>query len=103
LDGYLGALGACNCEKAGLLLVDYPSCNENPYELEFVEEFNGDTLNTLDWTVPPGAQGPLTTASTCEYNSFKNVSIKDGTCSIIARKEKVLARSINYRPDSVIM
>ena len=103
LDSYLGSLGACDCEKASSYLIDFPSCNTDPYELEFEDNFNTTVFDTSLWQLQPSAQGALKDNLWIEYNSLDNVSVANGICSITARKEKVMRRAVNWKEDNEIL
>ncbi|MBL7930377.1 MAG: family 16 glycosylhydrolase [Bacteroidia bacterium] len=103
LDAYLGSIGACNCGKATTLLLEFPECKEEVYVLDFIDEFNGNSLDTALWQIQPWGQGSLENSANLEYNSLDNVTVKDGKCFITAKKETVIRRAIHWKQDDEIL
>jgi len=103
LDAYLGALGACDCKKSGILLTSFSACNKNPFELAFEDNFNGDSLDLGKWELSPSTQGNYAGGQSLELRTLNNVSISDGICHIIAKKEKIVGRLVNYKPEHEVL
>lgn len=103
LDAYLGALGACNCEREGVILTGFPERNNGVYELFFEEGFAGDSLDMKKWQLQPWGQGALQTAQNMDICTLDNIRISDGICHIIAKKETVLRRAVNWLGDDEIL
>jgi beta-glucanase (GH16 family) len=100
LDAFLGSVGACNCELSPVQLYTFPGCNADPYVIEFEDDFNGSGLDTAKWQIQPWGQGALENSVYMEVNLLENVSVSNGICSIIAKKETVLKRAVNWRGDT---
>jgi beta-glucanase (GH16 family) len=103
LDAYLGSVGACNCEKAGVILYDFPKCNTNPYIIKFEDNFDGNVLDTSKWEIQPWGQGSLKDDANVGYYSTDNAIVQNGICSITAKKETVLRRAVSWKNDSTIL
>src|SRR4051812_38457412 len=78
LDAILGSLGACNCEKSIVILTEMPPCDTKQYDLIFIDEFEGNSLDTSLWELQRSAQGALQDNLWIEYNTLDNVSVSDG-------------------------
>ncbi|PBQ32095.1 hypothetical protein CNR22_10040 [Sphingobacteriaceae bacterium] len=102
-DAYLGALGACDCVRTGVFLTSFAKCNSDPYELEFEDNFDGDSIDLLKWQLSPSTQGNYKGGQSLELRTLNNVSVSNGTCHIVAKKETVVSRLINYKPDAEIL
>ncbi len=103
LDGYLAAIGACDCERAGVFANSYYSCDKNPYILTFEDDFNGDSLDLTKWQLVMASQGALSNSQRIELSTLNNAVVSEGSCKIIARKETVVARAVNWKPDDEIL
>lgn len=103
LDAYLASMGACNCERAPVFLNDFQNCNTEPYILEFEDNFDGDSLDLEKWELAPGRQGAQAGDQRIEVATLENVALSNGICHIIARKEKVKKRSVNWYSDEHIV
>lgn len=103
LDAYLASLGACDCQRTGVFLTGFSKCNNDPYVTEFEDNFDGDTIDLVKWQLSPSAQSNLEGGQSVELRTLNNVRVKDGICSIIARKETVISRAVNYKPDNELL
>ena len=103
LDAYLASIGACNCQKEAAFLYSFPSCGKEPYEIEFEDDFTGNTLDTSKWEIQNYAQGATLVGQNIEYNSLDNAEISDGICHLTAKKEKVLRRLVYWKDSSEIL
>jgi beta-glucanase (GH16 family) len=102
LDTYLASMGACNCQRSGVILTGFPKCESGPFMLEFEDNFDGDSLNTSNWEAPDW-QGALQGNQNVNVYQLKNVSVSDGICHITANEETVIAKAFTYKPDSEIV
>jgi hypothetical protein len=102
-DAYLASLGACNCQRTGVILDRIPDCNTNPFELQFEDNFDGDSLDKVKWQLVPHGQGALKGAQRMELSTLENVKVADGICQIIAQKETIKRRAVNWKPDSALL
>jgi beta-glucanase (GH16 family) len=103
LDAYLASLGACDCLRSVVILTSFPKCDNNPYLIDFEDNFGGDTLDLNKWQLSPSAQSNLEGGQSLELRTLNNVSVKKGICSIIAKKETVINKVVNYKPDNEIL
>jgi hypothetical protein len=103
LDAYLASMGACNCQKEGVILFNMPSCPESPYILDFEDEFEGNALDTTKWGLIGYAQGASADGQNIEYNSLDNVEVYDGICHIVGKKETVMRKLVNWKDSSEIL
>ena len=103
LDAYLGSIGACDCEKSGVILAQYYSCNTNPFELVFEDNFENDSLDKTKWQLVMAGQGGLNNSGRVELNTLNNLEFTGGICRIIAKKETIVARAVNWRADDEIL
>lgn len=103
LDAYLASIGACNCEREGVILTSIQKCNNGAFELVFEDNFDGDSLNRTLWQLQPWGQGALKTAQNMEIATLENVEVYNGQCHIVAKKETVLKRAVNWRNDDEIL
>jgi beta-glucanase (GH16 family) len=80
-------------------------CNDNPWELVFQDEFNGDNLNLNVWQTRPWAEGALygNNGSEQEYNSLDNVVVNEGLLKIITTKKTLVSKAISWKPDDEIL
>jgi beta-glucanase (GH16 family) len=102
LDAYLASIGACNCQKEIASLYSFPKCNNNSYEIVFEDNFNDLVLDTSKWEIQGYGQGAIQGGQNIEYNSLDNVSLSDGVCHIIAKKETVLRKLVNWQDSNAI-
>jgi beta-glucanase (GH16 family) len=103
LDAYLGSIGACNCERTGVYLFDFPPCSEDPYVPDFADDFNGTGLDTSKWQNIPYGQGALQGSQRIDVSRLENVEVKDGVCHIVAKNEKVTTRAVTWKDDNDIL
>jgi len=91
------------CDGQQVVLTQDGQCDYNPYVLEFVDNFDGNSLDLSKWQIQPWGQGTLQGAATQEYNSLDNVSVANGICNITAKHETVVRRAVNWKPDNEIL
>jgi beta-glucanase (GH16 family) len=102
-DAFLGSIGACNCEKASVYISKFPDCNDGHFVLEFEDNFDGDTLDLNKWQNIPWKQGPQDGDQYLSVSTLNNLHLRNGICQIIARKEHVSKRSVDWKDTSVIL
>lgn len=91
------------CEKTPIFIPEIPPCKEGGYKLMFAEEFDGEALDTNVWQIQQWRQGSLGDETTKSYLSIKNAVVKDGICTIEARKEDTIARAVFWESDDEVM
>jgi beta-glucanase (GH16 family) len=102
-DAFLGSVGACDCQKDGVIMYNIPKCNDKGYVLEFEENFDGTMLDTSKWQNIPYAQGSAYGSQNLEYSDLNNAEISDGICHVVAKKETVLRRMVDWKDSSEIL
>lgn len=80
-------------------------CNDNPWNLVFNDEFNGDTLDTKVWQIRPWAEGALygNNGKEQELNTLDNVLVTDGTLKILSDKKKRISKAVSWKSDDEIL
>jgi beta-glucanase (GH16 family) len=80
-------------------------CNNNTWKLVFEDNFEDNNLNTDLWELQKWSQGGLygNKGVNQEYNSLNNVNISDGTLKIIAKKETIQRKAIDWKPEEEIL
>jgi beta-glucanase (GH16 family) len=78
-------------------IVTFNQCNTNPWVLVFEESFNGSSLDLSRWNYGPRIRycGP----EQQYYTSGNNIEVSNGTLKLIAKKETVYARAVDWLPD----
>lgn len=102
-DALLGSLGACSCVRRGVFLTSFPKCDNNPFRLEFEDNFEGDSIDLTKWQLSPWMQGNYSGGQSVELRTLNNISVSGGICHIIGKKETIVSRLINYEPDHKIL
>lgn len=84
---------------------NFSICNDNPWNLVFNDEFNGDTLDTKVWQIRPWAEGALygNNGNVQELNTLDNVLVTDGTLKILSDKKKRISRAVSWKSDDEIL
>jgi beta-glucanase (GH16 family) len=103
LDAYLGSIGACNCQRTGVYLFESLKCNNDPYILDFEDNFDGDSLNKDNWQNAPASQGALKGDQRIDVSILNNVEVSNGVCHIVAKKEHIRVRAVNWKSDNEIL
>lgn len=91
------------CHPQLFLATEDGQCDNNPYVLVFEDDFNGTTLDLSKWRIQPWGQGSLLGDLSQQYYSLDNVSVSSGFCSIIAKRDTVVRRAVNWLPDDAIL
>ena len=102
LDLYLANLGACNCQRSGVILNEFPKCDDGPFVIDFEDNFDGATIDTSKWQLP-GFQGALPGGQNVGVYTWNNVSLSDGFCHLTAKKETITTRATNWYDDNYIL
>ena len=102
LDAYLASIGACNCQRSGVILTSMPNFNTGVYELVFEDNFDGDSLQLSKWEVT-GNQGALEGGQNTGVYTLNNVNVFDGVCHLTSKKETITKRTVSWDPDNKIM
>jgi beta-glucanase (GH16 family) len=103
LNTYLASLGACNCKRTGVFLTSFPKCNTDPYVLDFEDNFENDSLDLFKWQLSPSIQGALEGAQSVELRTLNNIKVENGICHIVAKKETIISRAVNYKGDHELL
>lgn len=95
----------CNCNQYGNSCSWVPTawagtlfCDNNPYQLMFEDNFDGNSLDTSIWKLQPwgnGTQGA--------YYSLDNAVVSNGTLNIVAKRDTVVAEAVYGVPTNSIM
>ena len=102
LDAYLASMGACNCQRSGVLLTEFKKCENGAFVLDFEDNFDGDSLDRSKWETPGEAGALLNDQNVGIYN-LDNAIVNNGVCHLTAKKETVLKRAVSYKPDFEIL
>lgn len=86
-----------------LSIVLSPKCDDSPFEIEFEDNFDRDSIDLKKWQLSPSTQGNFDGGQSLELRTLNNISVSNGTCHIIAKKETIVSRLINYKPDAEIL
>lgn len=102
LNAYLASIGACKCERSGVLLTSFPKCETGPFVLEFEDNFDKDSLDLEKWELP-GGRGAVEGAQNLGVYSLNNVTVAEGTCFLTGKREHVTTRVVSWEDDNKIM
>lgn len=102
LDAYLASLGACKCEREGVLLTSIQNCEKGPFVVEFEDNFDGDSLDLKKWELP-GVRGGIKGAQNMGVYTLNNVSLSEGSCFLTGKREHVTERVVGWKDDNEIL
>lgn len=94
------------CEYEPIMFDTYfYQCNNNPWTLVFQDEFTDDTLDISKWELQPWGQGGLygDPGKPQEYNTLSNAIIRNGILNIIAKRDTIIEKAINWLPADTIL
>lgn len=72
-------------------------CDESGFKVDFVDDFDGPTLNSKVWALP-GEQDPKQRLS-CGKDAYcqrMNVAVNNGKATIFTHREPVIVDAVNY-------
>ncbi|MGZ6412631.1 MAG: glycoside hydrolase family 16 protein, partial [Bacteroidia bacterium] len=78
-------------------------CIESNWKLDFEDDFNAKEIDKNKWKTREDCQGTTGSDGTEEYYSFDNVELKNGICKLIPKKETIVRKAVNWKPDSLIL
>ena len=88
------------CEGQKVILIENGTCNSNPWELVFEDNFNGISLDFSKWDIPYQGvirdfkhenekQWYVNTADSSSLAISNNLEVSEGTLKLIAKKEQI--------------
>ncbi|MDD3692155.1 MAG: hypothetical protein PHO77_08780, partial [Bacteroidales bacterium] len=87
------------CEGQQVVPIEtFNQCNTNPWVLVFEENFDRNSLDLSRWTYGPRIR--YCNNEQQYYTSGNNVEVSNGTLKLIAKKETVYARAVDWLPDN---
>jgi beta-glucanase (GH16 family) len=101
-DAYLASMGACSCERSGVILTSFPKCQTGPFIIEFEDNFEEDSIDLTKWELP-GGQGALDGAQNVGVITLSNVSVSNGICFFTDKKETITKRLTSWKSDSEVL
>ncbi len=102
LNAYLASVGACRCERSGVLLTSFQKCETGPFVLEFEDNFDGDSLDLNKWELP-GGRGALQGSQNVGVYTLNNITITGGSCLLTGKREIITARAVSWEDDSKVL
>ena len=89
----------CKGQAQPVMFVEtFDLCNNNPWVLMFEDNFDGNSLDLSKW------ESTNCRIRYCnneqEYYSENNVEVSNGTLKLIAKKETVYAKAVDWLPDN---
>jgi beta-glucanase (GH16 family) len=77
------------------------NCEEDKWELVFEDNFDGENLNLDVWQNRVYSQGSVSTEGVEGYYTLDNITIENGICKIIPKKETIVRKAVSWQPDSL--
>ena len=74
----------------------FNQCDNNPWVLVFEDEFNGNSLDLSRWSYGPRMR--YCNDEQQYYTSGDNIVVSNGTLKLIAKKETVYAKAVDWLP-----
>lgn len=96
--------GGCEYENV-MFITNFNQCDNNPWTLVFSDEFNDDTLDLSKWEIQPWGQGGLygNNGKNQEYNTLNNAIIRNGILNIVAKRDTITAKAIDWMDADAIL
>ena len=94
------------CEYENVMFnTSFNQCDNNPWTLVFRDEFNNDTLDLSKWEIQPWGQGGLYghNGENQEYNTLNNAIIRNGILNIVAKRDTITEKAINWMNADAIL
>lgn len=94
------------CEYENVMFItSFYQCDDNPWTLVFRDEFNDDTLDLSKWEIQPWGQGGLygNNGKNQEYNTLNNAIIRTGILNIVAKRDTITAKAIDWMDADAIL
>jgi len=76
-------------------------CNTDPWVLVFEDNFNGDSLDLSKWSY--GWRNLYCNDEQQYYTSGDNIEVSNGTLKLIAKRDTIYARAVDWLPDDEIL
>ncbi len=73
-------------------------CDNNPWVLVFEDNFNGNSLDLSKWTYGPRIR--YCNNEQQYYTHGNNIEVSNGTLKLIAKKETLYAKAVDWLPDN---
>jgi beta-glucanase (GH16 family) len=87
------------CEGQQVVPIEtFNQCNANPYVLVFEDSFDGNSLDLSRWTYGPRIR--YCNNEQQYYTIGDNVEVSNGSLKLIAKKETVYARAVDWLSDN---
>lgn len=102
---YTGTLAQLTCKHVKYTCPkDTSICATSDWQLVFEDDFSKNNLDMNFWELQAWSQGVLYgNTSSQEYNSLKNIEIKDGVLKILIKKESLVERAVSWLPDDTVL
>lgn len=92
-----------NCEWINVISPEtYDVCNHNPWILVFEDNFDNDSLDLTKWTYGSGDRLRYCNNEQQCYTNGDNIEISNGTLKLIAKRDTIYTRVVNWLPDDEV-
>ena len=89
------------CEGQQVVPIEtFNQCNTDPWVLVFKDDFDGNSLDLSTWRYGNGVHIRYCNNEQQYYTDGDNIDVSNGTLKLIAKKETVYARAVDWLPDN---
>ena len=90
------------CEGLQVVPVEtFNQCNDNPWNLIFQDDFDGDSLDMSIWKYGPRIR--YCNNEQQYYTSGDNIKVSNGIIKLITLRDTLYARAVDWKPDEEIL